>query len=382
MKLLLKIVLPVLLLAGGLAAKSLLVATGPQVESREPETYVPAVEVMEARSTTLRLDVHAQGVVRAQRTATFAAEVAGKVVAVDDSLLAGGFFEAGAVLVRIDDTDARIALMSAQARAAQADAALALEQAQGEIARRDWEALGEGDPPPAALRLPQRQAAEAELAAAQAAVHKAEVDLSRCTVVAPFAGRTVRRTVELGTWVGPGQPLVEAYATDAAEVMLPLPLEDLVFLALDVDGADAAPVPVILEAAVGDTLRRWDAQITRVAATLDERDRMVRAVARVEAPFRGSGHALAPGMFVQATLQGRQEEGVFQLPRYVLRGGDTVLVVDAEERLRKVPVQVLQRRTDTVIVRGLTDGDRVCTTTLALVLDGMRVIVAGTEAEQ
>lgn len=380
MKLILKILLPVAVLLIGVAARNLLLTTGPQAEEQVPETYVPVIEVISLQPQDLELLVHAQGEVRPARQAMLSSEVAGRVLEVGSATEVGAFFAKGDLLLRIDDTDYRIAVMLAEAQLAQAAASLELELAQGEIAKRDWEEIGQGEAAPAALRIPQRRAAEAMRDAADAMLEKAQMDLLRCTVFAPFNGRTLRRSVELGGYVGPGTPLVEVYGTDAAEVVLPLPLKDLAFLPLDVDGATSQPVPVSLEATFGGVTRRWRGEIVRVEAKLDSRDRMLRAIARVESPYRGGAAALLPGMFVSATLIGRGAEQVYALPRAALRTDDHILLVDSEDRIHELAVEVVQRRRDVVLVSGLEPGARLCVTPLALVMEGMQVRVTA-EAE-
>ena len=373
-----KILLPVAVLAGGVAGRNLLMATGPQSEEQELPAYVPLVEVTSLTPEDAVLEVVAQGQVRPARRVMLAPEVGGRVVHLGRGMERGVFFEAGEVLMRVDDTDARIAVATAEAQLAQAQASLELEEAQGEIARRDWEALGEGEAPAAALRMPQRRAAEAQVAAAEAALEKAQTDLARTTLAAPFAGRTVARSVELGAIVAPGQAVVDLYGVEVAEVALPIPLAQLAYLHLGLDGPlDGAPLPVELSATVGGEEVRWQATITRVEGELDPRDRMVRAIAEVRNPFAGGVRALAPGMFVRAKLAGRAVEAVVRIPRHTLRPGDQVLLVDADDRLREVRVEVLQRTVDSALVSaGLEAGDRLCLTPLALVVDGMRVQVA------
>ena len=79
----------------------------------------------------------------------------------------------------------------------------------------------------------------------------------------------------------------------------------------------------------------WDGEIVRTEGELDPRSRMVHVVAQVADPYgRTSGGAtpLAVGLFVEATIAGRQVPGAFVLPRSALREGDQVYVVDEEDR--------------------------------------------------
>ena len=64
------------------------------------------------------------------------------------------------------------------------------------------------------------------------------------------------------------------------------------------------------------------------------------------------------------------------IPRSAVRPDGRVLVVDNEERLRFRDIDVLRAMKGAVIVEArLADGDRVCTTALSAVIDGMQVVV-------
>jgi multidrug efflux pump subunit AcrA (membrane-fusion protein) len=108
---------------------------------------------------------------------------------------------------------------------------------------------------------------------------------------------------------------------------------------------------------------------------------MVHAVARVENPYaRGdepNRPPLAAGLFVEAEIEGRTVSEVAVLPRSAVRGEDQVLIVSDDERLHFRTVEILRRARDEVIVTaGLSDGERVCISPLAVVTDGMRVRTA------
>ena len=78
--------------------------------------------------------------------------------------------------------DYQLAVVRARAQVAQSEEALPREEAEGELARQDWQVLGRGEPPPLAVREPQLAQARAALAAAQAPLRSAELDLSRASI--------------------------------------------------------------------------------------------------------------------------------------------------------------------------------------------------------
>jgi hypothetical protein len=89
---------------------------------------------------------------------------------------------------------------------------------------------------------------------------------------------------------------------------------------------------------------------------------------------------LAVGLFVKAEIEGQSVERAFVLPRDALRPGDRVYVVDAEDQIRFRDVEVLRTERENVILgAGLAEGDRVCTSPLEAVINGMRVRVLDDE---
>lgn len=297
-------------------------------------------------------------------------------------LVAGGFFEAGEVLVAIDPRDYDFAVAEAQARIAQAKRQVAMEEAQAEQARDEWQALGEGRPTPLTLHEPQLAEARAKLQAAEADLAKARLQRSRCEWRAPFAGRVREKRIGLGQHVRAGDKLARLYAIDVAEVRLPLAADQLAFLDLPLDRRNAWPVmpglaeagpTVILTAEFAGALRRWEGRIVRTEGTLDEATGLLHAVAEVRDPYtrKVDQPPLLVGLFVQAEIEGRAQSGLFVLPQGAVNAAQQALLVDAEERLRIRRLEVLRDEPDRILVKGgLSVGDRVVT-------GGIRVPVEG-----
>jgi multidrug efflux pump subunit AcrA (membrane-fusion protein) len=124
--------------------------------------------------------------------------------------------------------------------------------------------------------------------------------------------------------------------------------------------------------------RIWHGQIVRTEGEIDPRSRMINVVARVEDPY-GSEPPLAVGLFVSAEILGRREPRAYVLPRAAIReeeSGFQVLLIDAEDRIRFRPVEVLRSEADRVVIgSGLSPGERVCVSPLGAVVEGMKVRV-------
>ncbi len=378
------IILPILLLGvGGMATRALILSfETPEAPPREIQH--PVVRVVPARLETMRLTVQAEGTVAPRTESQLVAEVSGRVVEVSPSLAAGGFFEAGDVLLKIERREYELAITRARAAIEQAKLRLTTERESATIARREWEELGKGEPSPLLFREPQIAEVQASLAAAEAGLRQAQYDLERTVILAPFAGRVRSKQVDVGQYVQRGMAVATLYSVDVAEVRLPIPNAELEFCSLPLayrDGTASADGPAVrLTARFAGRDHVWQGRIVRTEGEIDASTRMVNAIAQVGDPYaRGSSTGrppLAVGMFVQAEIAGNVARDVVALPRTALRSDSTVFVIDSADRLRFREVDVLRRQRERVLVRaGLEDGERVCVSSLETAVNGMQVQV-------
>jgi len=369
---------PFVVILGAIALFILMVATGPRPEEKNDAPHPPAVQfaVAHARPTTIAISV--QGEARPRIEATLAAQVAGRVVWVSPAYADGGAFREGEVLARIDDADYRLAVVRARSQVAQAEEGLAREEAEAELARQDWQALGSGEPPPLAVREPQLAQARAALASAQAALRSAELDLARASIRAPFTGRIRERRANVGDYVGPGSPVAVMFSTDTMEIRVPLTDSDLNSMRIPVGFAASAanPGPAAHVTSIhGGRILTWEGRLVRTEASVDARTRLVYGIVEVRDPFASTNAApLAPGMFVSARLEGASSESLVAAPRSALKRNEFVYVVTADNTIDVRQVRPAQTTADEVLFReGVADGERVVVSVLTSPRQGMAV---------
>ena len=285
----LQAVLPLVLLGlAGLAAVTM-IRNRPVVETRPPEIAPPGVRVHVVALEDVALSVTSEGTVRPRTESELVPEVSGRVMSVAPSFAEGGFFEAGDVLVTIDPFDYEQAVVAARAQLAQSRLRLAEEEAEAEVAQREWDSLGEGDPRELTLRKPQLDDARAAVAAAEASLVRAERDLERARITAPYAGRVRRKGVDVGQFVTMGSSVATIYAVDRAEIRLPLPDNELAYLNLPLSYRGAAnrqgPGVTLRSTFAGET-HAWNGRIVRTESEIDPVSRMVHVVAEVDDPYR------------------------------------------------------------------------------------------------
>jgi RND family efflux transporter MFP subunit len=377
-----KILLPLLLLLAATGAAWAIIALKPKASASMPEPTAPTVEIVRAEPQTLRLNVISQGVVTPREEIDLVAEVSGKVVRVHPSLVAGGFFSPNDILLAVDPRPYDYAIITAQAKVAEAERTLIAEQAQVEQAESEWQALGEGQASDLTLHKPQLAEAKAKLQAARADLAKARLDRSRCELRAPFAGRVQNRRAGLGQYLQAGTAVARIFASDIAEIRLPIGIDQLAFLDLPLGNEPPAILrgpAVTLSAEVSGKQQRWQGRIVRSEAALDETSGQLYLVAEIKQPFRSSPDRppLLSGLFVQAEIEGVLREGVYTLPRTALNSLQQAKLVNAEQRLEMRSLDVLRTESDRVIVTsGLQPGDRVIVSELPVPVAGMRVNVA------
>lgn len=383
----LKLVIPVAVVAAAAVAAMTLAAMRPEPETQRPEAPVPLVRTFTARVGELQLSVLSQGTVSPRTESSVAPEVGGRVVWVSPSFVSGGFFEAGSPLLRLDTVDYQQAVVRAEAEVAAARLRLAQEEAEARVARQEWEELGGGEAPELTARIPQLQNARASLAAAEAALERSRRDLERTEIRAPYAGRVRDKRFDVGQFVAPGADLGSIYAIDVAEIRLPLPDDELAYLDLPLmyRGEAAGRGPAVrLIADFAGRRHEWRGRIVRTEGQIDPATRMVHVVAQVSDPYgRGSDPQrppLAVGMYVRAEIEGLALQDVAEIPRAAVRADGRILVVDADNRLHFRDIQVARATRDTIVLSsGVADGERVVVSALDTVTEGMRVRVGQDE---
>jgi RND family efflux transporter MFP subunit len=366
----------------GIGGAVALKASQVKVQTVTPEKSLPRVTAVTVKPQAWRYEVRATGTVAPRTETTLTAEVPGRIAAVHPAFVNGGFFKAGDELVVIDDLAAKAALAQAEAALATARAALQREEAEARLAKREWEKYGEGTADPLLLREPQLAERNAAVQGALAALAKANVDFLSTRILAPYDGRVRQKLVEQGQFIGLGTPVARVYATDYAEVRLPLSADDIGFLELPLGGQleydDERAPQVQLSARFGPDVISWPARIVRTEAEVDPQTRMYYAIARVRDPY-GSAQStpLLPNTFVNAVITGREAERVFVLPRQALRPDGRVLVVDPASRLKQRDVTVVRTTPESVLISaGLEEGEIVVTSQLEMVVEDMPVEIA------
>jgi RND family efflux transporter MFP subunit len=377
----LKIVLPSLLLltCGGISWA--IIAWHPPAKPQSITPNIPHVTVVHVQPQTLKLNVQSQGIVMPREEIDLVAETSGKVKRIHPALVTGGFFSRNDTLLSMDGRDYDYAKIVAQAQVAEAKRVLIAEQAQVEQAYSEWQALGQGQATDLTLRKPQLAEAQAKLLAANAELAKAQLNRSRCEIKAPFSGRVLNKQVGLGQYITGGTVVAKIYASDIAEIRLPISAEQLAFLHIPLAPTQSKDYPwpkVRLYTEIAGQTYDWQGRIVRSEAAVETSSGQWYLIAAVTDPFRQVALRLPllKGLFVQAEIEGKSLSNIYRLPRTALSPMQTLKLVDKRQDLEIRQVEVLRTEADSVIIKsGLNPDERVIVSDLPVPVEGMKVVV-------
>ena len=370
------------MLAGSVVITTILYLNRPATIIEEPVRTIVTVDVTEVVKQNLRIPIQAQGTVTPLQETSVMSEVNGRIIEVSPSFIVGGFVSKDDVLLRIDPRNYETSLLRAEASVKSAQSNLAQETGRAKVAEQEWKKTPRGKQRTQAskdlyLRKPQLDQALAQMLAAQADLNTARDNLERTSIRAPYDALIRTKHSELGQFVAAGTPLVDIFSVEYAQVRLPIPQNKLEYLELPELGTMQNGSPVDLYTEVGGQVKHWNAYLHHTEGVFDARSRVLFSVARIEDPYGLQyPHAdpLRIGTFVNARIKGKELVDIVRLPRYIIRAGNNVWVIDETGLLRTRSVTLLRTGGDFVYVSaGLNDGELVSLTTLDNSFEGAQV---------
>ena len=353
-------------------------------------------QVPEVQTAIVRADkggrpalLNASGYVTPRRRATVAAKITARV----NEIYAeeGMRVEAGQILARLDDSDAKVRLTAAIAdrdatAAALGDLQVNLVNAERELKRNEElfqrRLIAEQQIDTARLAVDSFKArivlARQQIGAADARIKMAEQDIDNCIVRAPFAGVVVSKDAQRGEMVSPISAGGGFTRTGIATLV------DMTSLEIEVDVnesyiarvRDGQPVTAIL-----DAYPDW--QIPGKVRTLIPTADRQKATVKVRASFDKLDPRILPDMGVKVTFLGDEptaapSSGRVLVPRTAIRddGGKPTVFLYRDGRVERRVLGLGQARgNDQEVIAGLADGDQIVTAGAKDLRDGQRVSV-------
>ena len=375
-----RVLMPIGILLGSIVITVVLIRNPTRVSESAPEIIPISVRVAEVRSESVQLFIESQGKAQAARQASLSSNVQGPVAWVSPSLEPGAYVKAGEPLLRLELADFETAV--ARSRATYEQASAEAEFAAADLARIT-ELAAKRLASESELQNAERAATvtSARLADAEAALEQSELDAERSILRAPFNAVVASRDVELGQFVNRAQSVAVLFDADSVDVRVPLAIRQLGYLDVpmgfrgEFESVQAPRVELV--GSYGGKQYIWEGKLLRTEATIDPNSNTVQSIIRIEQPTADLGGETIPlpiGLFVEARIAGKLVEDIISLPRSAIRNNSQVLVVDAENKMYYRDVDIFRLEQDRVLISGgLVPGEKICTSPIQAVVDGMSV---------
>jgi membrane fusion protein (multidrug efflux system) len=338
----------------------------------------PAVTAMVVQPQAVAIQTVLPGRTAAFQTAEIRPQVGGVIR--ERTFREGEAVEVGQTLFQIDPAPYRASLASAQAQLARAQASLGSARvtvtryrplvAQNAISRLDYDNA-----------VAAQKQAEADVAAGQAAVQTAQINLNYTHISSPIAGRTSRSSLTVGALVTAEQTsaLLTVTQLDPIYVDVTQPSATLLRLRRELEagtlkrsGEGEAEVHLMLEDG-SEYSHPGKLQFSEVTVDEDTGSVTLRAV------FPNPDGVLMPGMFVRERLEEGMAQNALLVPQQAVtrnyRGQATAMVVQQDGTVGERVLETGQAIGNKWLVKGgLQPGDKV-------VVEGLQRIRAGAKPQ-
>lgn len=324
---------------------ALLTVLHEEPEENETPDGLMQVAVVHIQPQSVTDVISGHGQVRPRWETTIASEVNGRVIEVSDKFLSGAEFSKGDVLAAVESTNYIAELESAKAALAGARRAFKEEKQRAKIASDNWKSSGlKGRPSDLVLRKPQLDEARMLIQSAQAAVERAEYNLSQTKITAPYDGVVVSRSINPGDVLQTGGQVGKIYDRGIYEIVIPLNLRDI---ARFPKKEEAKKVSVHAKHS-NDV---WFGTISRVEQIIDQQNRWQNVVIEVK-----DAKGLLPGTFVRADFEGHAYDNVLSIPESMPANNGYIWYVDGESTLQRFMPEILFQKDGALLVKSPFSG--------------------------
>ena len=339
MKIALRIIIPLVILFLAFVVFDKMVASKPPLESKQPVAIVPTVESISRSIETHSPKVVTFGTVKSYFETTLTPQVSGSIIFVSDNSRVGREVSKGDVLAKIDTTDYLAILAKEAANLTSSQRTLEEEIIRSKQAQDDWIASGRqiSSASPFVLRKPQLAAANASISSTRAAIKKAQADIDRCTITAPFDAIISKRNASIGNFATTQNPLGTLVATEKAEIRLPLTPSQAARIQLP--NKSTSPLEITLTSPTKPGAQ-WKASLVRTEPVIDPTNQVVFVIAEVDHPY-AEDNTLPIGTFVNASIPSKKVPNALEVPEATLVNDAFIWVIDEQQLLVRIPAKRL-----------------------------------------
>ena len=371
----------------------------PRAKRKPPSASIPLVETKKIVVETHRIIVRAMGTVIPTEKVDIVAQVIGKIIEINPDFIPGGYIKKGELLAQVDPSDYKLSVEESESAVQQALKDLTLEEAQQKIALNELTIflkdknetylkiieepayniadsnISETDKE-LILRKPQLKSIEAFLKAAIAQKEKAELNLKRTAIKAPFNAVIQTKEVGRGSYVSPGNTVAVIVNTDSYWIEISVPVDQLKWIKIPFRDKESSRVKVYYESAWGKD-KYLIGEIKEMEPSIETQGRMAQLLVEVNDPLslkkeNAGKPVLLLNVYARVEIEGKNLEKSIKLSREYLRDNDTVWIITPDNKLNIRKVNIAATAPEYVyITKGVNAGAKIITSDIPTPVEGM-----------
>ncbi|PHN08025.1 efflux RND transporter periplasmic adaptor subunit [Flavilitoribacter nigricans] len=366
------IILGVILLVIAVVMAKKLTAEKPEPPRKEEVRAMPAVSTFPATVEEVATTLSVQGELVAFDKIDIFSEVTGALVSTSRPFKVGTYFPQGAILIKIDNSEAHLALLAQKSSLLNAITQLMPDlKVDYPESFAHWQQYLDNFEPESAIKpmpdpLNDQEKyfiASRNLYTQYYNIKSQEERLDKYEIQAPFGGVITQTSINPGAVVRAGQKLGELMNTGNYELQVTVPLSDLKYI------KTGNTVTLLSDDLDGE----WSGRVKRINNQVDAGTQTVKVFISV------SGQNLREGMYLRGDIAATSIADAVRIPRDLLIDQRAVYVV-RDSTLELEPVQVVKITSDAAIVRGIPEGAQLLRELFPNAFDGMKVRPQGDQS--
>ncbi|MHC4873723.1 MAG: efflux RND transporter periplasmic adaptor subunit [Planctomycetota bacterium] len=324
-----KFIVPLIIIIIAIGGAFVFIKTKPKAKRKKSQRSTRYVVTERLKPSDYQVKVSGMGTITPSHNINLQPRVSGQVIEVSPDFEAGGFFKQGETILKIESSDYKAVLAQKKAELAKAELNYKLEVGRQDIAKREYEMLGTKNASKLekelTLRKPHLAQMKTALSAAKATLKKAELDLERTDVKAPFNCIVREKKTDIGAQVTSQTVLAELISGDSVYAVVSIPVDKLRWIDIPDMKSKQGSTAKISISGLTNGQNFWTGKIIRQKPSLEEKGRMAQLI--IDIPLKQKNdNKLLLGSYVNVLLEGTSLKNIFILPRKAVRDGNQIWI--------------------------------------------------------
>jgi len=334
----------------------------------------PVVESIIAKEADRTIILSSFGTVIPARKITLKPQVSGNIIWKNKGLIPGSLLKRNETIIRIDPSDYILALRQHEANLKAAEVDLKIENRRKAVAEHEWQLIEKGIETTEkgrelALRKPQEELAKAKVNSALSSLKKAELDLSRTVINAPFSSIVIDEDVETGQNIGPGQKIATLVGTDKFHIQASISQKNLHWINIPGIDTTGSRVKIISNNSIKQ------GKIISLYREVDTKGRMAHILIEINDPLdikKGEAPLLI-GSYVRLEIQGKKIKDIYIIPQKAIRENNQIWIIK-NNKLTIRNIDVVWEGAQEILIRGdIKPGEKIIISRITMPVEGMEI---------